>query len=69
MSGGHRAHRKKGSKNMMQLKHGEHTTFTSSNGVTYWVMNLRGRYHVEKLPHYGVTVRATKEIMKAIKLI
>lgn len=54
---------------MMQLKHGEHTTFTSSNGVTYWVMNLRGRYHVEKLPHYGVTVRATKEIMKAIKLI
>lgn len=54
---------------MKYLAKGEHTTFTSSNGIIYWVMNLHGRYHVEKTSRYGYPVKATKEIKENIKLI
>lgn len=54
---------------MIKLANGEHTEFTSKNGTEYWVMNLRGRYYVNKKSNYGKEVKATKEIMENIELI
>lgn len=54
---------------MIEIRNGEHTEFTSKNGTEYWVLNLRGRYYVNKRSHYGIEVTATAEIKKAIKLV
>lgn len=52
---------------MTTLKVGEHTEFISKQGTRYWVLNLNGRYYVEKSGSY-TTVKATKEIKANIKL-
>ena len=52
---------------MIELKNGEHTTYKSKNGTSYWVCNLNSVYYVET--KHGSKRTATKEIRENIKLI
>ena len=54
---------------MIKLKSGEHTNYTSKNGIPYWVMNCKGKYIVYKRSNYCNPVKVTKEIMENIELV